>query len=174
MGSARNVRYVYDAFISYNSKDSEVVEEISRQLEDGFGLHVWKDTWELSGGEDWIDTLPEAISSSKSVVAFVGANGVGPWHREEIKVGLQRAVRDKSIRVIPVALPGAPVRIELPKFLDSKHIVNLRTVDDWGLHLLRCAVVRRPPGRRDQFDTSRDGLALDRHVPPPRLVVDHW
>jgi hypothetical protein len=66
-------------------------------------------------------------------MAFVGPNGIGPWHREEIKVALQRAVRDKSIRVIPVALAGSPARLDLPAFVDSKQIVDVRIVDDWGL-----------------------------------------
>ena len=105
----------------------------SKKLEDRFGLHVWKDNWELSGGDDWVEKLPEAISSSRSVMAFVGPNGIGPWHREEIKVALQRAVRDKSIRVIPVALAGSPARLDLPAFVDSKQIVDVRIVDDWSL-----------------------------------------
>jgi len=66
-------------------------------------------------------------------MAFVGPNGIGPWHREEIKVALQRAVRDKSIRVIPVALAGSPAHLDLPAFVDSKQIVDVRIVDDWSL-----------------------------------------
>ncbi len=172
-GPARTLTYVYDAFVSYNSKDAPTVEDVSRRLVDAFGLHVWKDNWELSGGDDWIDRLPQAISSSKCVLAFVGPNGMGPWHREEIKVGLQRAVRHKSIRVIPVALPGAPAALDLPAFLDSKHIVDLRTVDDWGFHLLHCAIVKRAPGRRDHFEAKPIDTAS--RVPAvSRLVIDYW
>jgi len=171
-GPAHALTYVYDAFVSYNSKDAPVVENISRQLEDAFGLQVWKDNWELSGGDDWVDKLPQAISSSKSVLAFVGPNGMGPWHREEVKVGLQRAVRDKSIRIVPVALPGSPAKLELPAFLDSKHVVDLRTIDGWGLHLLHCAIVRRAPGRRDHFDAKpSDSMA---GAAASRLIIDHW
>src|SRR5215213_8610215 len=140
---------VYDAFISYNSRDSEAVEELARRLEDEAGLLVWKDNWELAGGDDWIDRLPEAISQSRAMVVFVGPNGLGPWHKEEIKIGLQRAVKRGIIRVIPVALPGCPEDMGLPEYLDAKHYVNLRTVDAWEIHLLRCAVVGARPGRRD-------------------------
>jgi len=165
--------YVYDAFVSYNSKDAPIVEDVSRKLEDEFGLRVWKDNWELRGGDDWIDKLPQAISSSKSILAFVGQNGIGPWHREEIKVGLQRAVRDKSIRVIPVALPGSPATLDLPAFIESKHIVNLRIIDDWGLHLLYCAIVQRAPGRRDKFKEELNGTEPCTHTAVSRLIIDY-
>jgi hypothetical protein len=58
--TAHSVTYVYDAFVSYNSKDAPVVEDVSRKLEDRFGLHVWKDNWELSGGgsrPDWCKNI---------------------------------------------------------------------------------------------------------------------
>jgi hypothetical protein len=163
---------VYDAFISYNSRDSEAVEELARRLEDEAGLLVWKDNWELAGGDDWLDRLPEAISQSRAMVVFVGPNGLGPWHKEEIKIGLQRAVKRGLIRVIPAALPGCPEDMGLPEYLDAKHYVNLRTVDAWGMHLLRCAVVEARPGRRDQFEhalaSAPQGLVRS------RLGIAEW
>src|ERR1700720_1291746 len=129
INKAQRLVCAYDAFISYNSKDSEVVEVISRKLEDCEGLSIWKDSWELSGGDDWIDALPEAIVRSRALVAFVGPHGLGPWHREEIKIALKRAIEQKTVHVIPVALPDAPRNIDLPDFLKSRHIVDLRTID---------------------------------------------
>ncbi len=163
---------VYDVFISYNSRDSEAVENLSRRLEDEAGLLVWKDNWELAGGDDWVDRLPEAISQSRAMAVFVGPNGLGPWHKEEIKIGLQRAVKRGLIRIIPVALPGCPHDMGLPDYLDAKQCVDLRTVDAWGLHLLRCAIVGARPGRRDQFEHS---LASPQHGPVrSRLEIAEW
>lgn len=87
-GPALGLTHVYDAFVSYNSKDAQVVEEVARHLADRSGLYLWKDNWEFSGGDDWVDRLPQAIASSKCVLAFVGENGLGPWHHAEIKIGL--------------------------------------------------------------------------------------
>jgi hypothetical protein len=154
MHPAQKLVYAYDAFISYNSKDSQVVERISRLLEDYEGLSIWKDNWELAGGDDWIDALPQAIVRSRAIVAFIGSHGLGPWHREEIKVGLQRAVEQETVRLIPVALPGAPANLELPSFLKSRHIVDMRIIDSWSLHLLRCGIVGARPGRRDTFSET--------------------
>lgn len=131
-----------------------VVEDIARLLEDEAGLLVWKDNWELAGGDDWVERLPEAISRAHAMVIFVGPNGLGPWHKEKIKIGLQRATKHRLIRIIPVALPGCPEDMGLPEYLDAKHYVNLRTLDAWGIHLLCCAIVGARPGRRDQFEHS--------------------
>lgn len=154
MNQPQQLIYVYDAFVSYNSKDNDVVEDIARRLEDVEGLTVWKDNWELTGGDDWLEALPQAIARSRGIVAFVGANGLGPWHREEIKLALMRAIEEKTVRLIPAALPGAPASIELPAFARSRHIVDMRTIDRWSLHLLRCAICGGRPGRRDQFNNS--------------------
>jgi len=145
------VSKAYDVFISYNSRDGDIVEDIARRLEDEVGLTIWKDNWELAGGDDWFDRLPEAISYSRAMVVFIGPRGLGPWHKEEIKIGIQKGVGRGSIRVIPVALPGCPEELSLPEYLDTKSLVNLRTFDEWGMHLLQCAIIGTRPGRRDRF-----------------------
>jgi TIR domain len=149
MNPAPRVVYAYDAFISYSRKDSEVVESICRILEDEEGLTIWKDTWELAGGDDWIEVLPEAIACSRSLVTFIGPSGMGPWHREETKVALRRAVEHKTVRVVPVALQNAPDPLDVPEFLGSRQIVDMRTIDAWTIRLLRCAIVGARPGRRE-------------------------
>lgn len=88
------------------------------------------------------------------MVIFVGPNELGPWHKEEIKIGLQWATKRMLARIIPVALPGCHEDMGLPEYLGAKHYVNLRTLDAWGIHQLRCAIVGARPGRRDQFEHS--------------------
>jgi hypothetical protein len=161
----------YDVFISYNSRDRAVVEDIARLLEDEAGLLVWKDDWELAGGDDWVERLPEAISRARAMVIFVGPNGPGPGHKEEIKIGLQRIVKRRLTQIIPVALPGCPEDLGLPEYLDSKHCVNLRAVDAWGIHLLCCAIVGARPGRRDQFGHSIPSAPRS-SIPPSLPAVD--
>lgn len=143
----------FDAFISYNSREQDLVEEIARRLDDD-GITVWKDNWELIGGEKWIDALPDAIAGSRVFIAFVGQNGLGPWHKEEIDIGLSRAVRQRTFRVIPVALPSAPEKLNLPAYLDTRHIVNMRNNDDLGYHHLKCSILGRKPGRPDKINSD--------------------
>jgi hypothetical protein len=170
---AENVVHAYDAFVSYNNRESDIVEMVARRLEDESSLTLWKDTWELAGGDDWIEELPQAISRARAILAFVGPHGVGPWHKEELKIALRRAVRDGTIRLIPVALPGCPKDMGLPEYLESKHIVDLREISDWSMHLLRTAVVGGRPGRRDQFEKRYKIGALHR-IGRSRLSISHW
>ena len=167
------IALAYDVFVSYSSKDSAVVEEIAGRLEDIDGLCVWKDNWELTGGDDWLDSLPKAIARSKALLAFVGPHGLGPWHKEEIKVALRRAVERGDMRVIPVALPGAPAELDLPEFLRSRHVVDFRESDDWAYYLLRRAVVGAKPGRKDHF-LSRDTPRTGPSQRASRLHITEW
>jgi TIR domain len=153
------VLHGYDAFISYNSRDREEVENIARELEDA-GLSVWKDDWELVGGDNWMDALPDAIARSRALVAFIGPNGFGPWHKTEIDIGLKRAIETKAVRVIPVAIKGCPAHVQLPDYLQMRQLVDLRNQSPWQYHQLRCAIVGARPGRRDEFESapvSEDG-----------------
>ena len=148
--------YTYDAFASYNSRDADIVDNICSHLTDYHHFHIWKDDWELAGGDNWIDKLPEAIAGSKCVMVFIGSNGLGPWHKKEIEIALMRAVEDKSIRLIPVALPEAPKVLPLPAFAKVFHVVDCRDISDWSLHQLRCAIVGAKPGRRSAYECNMD------------------
>lgn len=143
----------YDAFVSYSRKDSAIVEEIAGRLEDIDGFYIWKDDWEVTGGDDWLDTLPEAIARSRVLLAFVGPHGLGPWHKEEIKIALRRAVENRDMRIIPIALPGAPADLNIPEFLRSRQVVDFREPNEWAYHQLRRAIVGAKPGRKDHFLT---------------------
>jgi hypothetical protein len=145
------VLHGYDAFISYNSHDREEVESIARELEDA-GLSVWKDDWELAGGDNWMDALPDAIARSRALVAFIGPNGFGPWHKTEVDIALKRAIETKTMRVIPVAIKDCPTQVQLPDYLQMRQLVDLRNQSPWQYHLLRCAIVEARPGRRDEFE----------------------
>jgi hypothetical protein len=146
LAPARKVIYAYDAFVSYNSRDREIVESISRLLEEHSGLLLWKDDWELTGGQDWLEALPEGIGRCRSLIAFGGANGIGPWHKEEIKVAMRKAVESGAMKIIPTLLPGAPDRPDLPEFLKSRHYVDIRQITPWTIRLLRCAITDEGAG----------------------------
>src|ERR1017187_28985 len=173
LAPATKVIYAYDAFVSYNSRDREVVDTLCRLLEEHAGLSLWKDDWELTGGQDWIEALPEGINRCRSLIAFVGANGIGPWHKEEIKVAMRKGVESGAMKVIPALLPGAPDRPDLPEFLRSRHCVDIRHVTPWTIRLLRCAITDERPGPRDE---AEDSATIDFATIPKRsrVAVLEW
>ncbi|MBV8270346.1 MAG: hypothetical protein JO252_28810, partial [Planctomycetaceae bacterium] len=55
---------------------------------------------------------------SKTCVVFLGPNGLGPWHKQEVQVAIDIRAHDEAFHVIPVLLPGA----ERPRRGDVAHL----------------------------------------------------
>jgi len=137
-------------FLSYGGADRESVEAIARKLREDPSIDVWFDQWNLVPGDPWIDELDKAIKESDCCVAFLGPSGDAPWHHEEMRAALGRAVTQKGYRLIPTLLPGTqPERLSnLPGFLWNRHWVTFsHGLDDpKALHDLVEAIHGRPPG----------------------------
>lgn len=129
----------FDVFLSHNSRDKPVVEEIAAWLRNR-GLRVWLDKDELRPGLPWQQGLEDGVKSSRSVAVFVGKDGLGAWQEPEMRAFLVRSKRE-SIPVIPVLLPGSPSGPQLTLFLEAMTWVDLRQglTDDglarlaWGI-----------------------------------------
>ncbi len=145
----------YDAFLSYNSLDHAVVERISREL----GTRQCKcfiDRWYLQPGRDWVEALEQALSSSRSVVMFVGPNEMGRWQQRERAWALDRLAGATNFPVIPVLLPGCQPPLGFMK--------QLMWVD-----------LRDDPGNKEQLDflaAAIRGETIDRSgKPEPRATI---
>ena len=114
----------FDVFLSYNSKDKPIVRELATGLKER-GLRVWLDEWELTPGQPWQDELENIIRTAKSAAVLVGADGLGPWEHPEMRACLDQFVQRK-LPVIPVLLPKAGKRPQLPLFLREFTWVDLR------------------------------------------------
>ena len=122
----------FDVFLSHNSRDKPLVEEIGAQLR-GKGLRVWLDKWELRPGFPWQERLEEGVRASRAVAVFVGAGGLGSWQEPEMRAFLARSKREE-VPIIPVLIPGCPDSPQLALFLEALTWVDLRGgVTDDGL-----------------------------------------
>src|SRR5262245_7361270 len=112
-------QHLYDVFLSHQSGDKPQVEVLAAQLEDYEGLKPFLDKWHLVPGEPWQEALEEALNLSRTCAVFLGPGGLGTWENNEMRIALDKRVRNKTFRVIPVLLPGAEPRDEetLPSFL---------------------------------------------------------
>ena len=124
--------FEYHVFLSHNSKDKPAVEAIARRLQEKYQLKCWLDKWNLVPGEPWQEALEQALDQCETVAVFVGPNSISPWENEEMRSALEARVHDKTRRVIPVLLPGAPDSrdLKLPRFLTRLTWVDFRG----GLH----------------------------------------
>ncbi len=96
----------YDVFFSYNTADRSAVEELAHALRDR-SVNVFLDRWHMLPGSPWQEQFEVALSASRTVLLFIGREGLGPWENLEVRVALSRLVDDPSFRVIPVLGPGA-------------------------------------------------------------------
>jgi GUN4-like/TIR domain len=119
-----NVPQRFDVFLCHNKKDALEVKKIGEQLKQQ-GLHPWLDEWELTPGFPWQRQLEKQIGDIKSAAVFIGSSGLGPWQEMEIDAFLREFVKRQS-PVIPVLLPNAPEKPELPFFLVGNMWVDFR------------------------------------------------
>ena len=91
----------FDVFLSYNSRDGEIVERIAERLK-WAGLEPWLDRWSLTPGVEWQAELGAGLEDSAACAVFVGPHDLGPWERQEVTLALDRAVTQRDFRVFPV------------------------------------------------------------------------
>ena len=167
----------YDVFLSHNSKDKPAVEAIGHKLYETYGLKCWLDKWNLVPGEAWQEALELALDDSQTVAVFVGPNTISPWENEEMRSALETRVREKSRRVVPVLLPGAPDNrdLKLPRFLTRLTWVDFRAgLDDKdALYRLYCGITGKAPGPTAgeiKADVSK-GIPPGSYIPFPRNAL---
>src|SRR5580692_7583941 len=132
-----------DIFLSYNSADHNVVENIARKLRDE-SLEPFLDRWHLAPGMRWRPKLEETLSSCKAVAIFVGPGEMGSWQQREVDVALDLQGRNPNLPVIPALLPGCEPPLG---FLRQLTWVDLRTqTHDLGIVILSKAARGEPPG----------------------------
>lgn len=114
----------FDAFLSHNSNDKATVRQLAAALQ-ARGIRVWLDEDQLVPGRPWQQELEKIIQTSRTAVVLVGRDGLGPWEVPEMRACLSQFIK-RDMAVIPVLLPGAPVRPPLPLFLQELTWVDLR------------------------------------------------
>lgn len=110
-------------FISYNSKDRELVELFTEELKN-IDLHVFLDVWDLTPGEPWQEEIENNLTNSKYIIIFIGKNGLGRWQNEEMRLALDLRVK-YGLTVIPVLFPEAIIE-KVPLFLSQLTWVDFR------------------------------------------------
>jgi hypothetical protein len=117
----------FDVFLCHHGADKPAVKRIAERLM-ARGLLPWLDEWELPPGQPWQPLLERQIAAIRSAAVFVGAAGIGPWQQAEL-YGFLSEFRERGCPVIPVLLPDAPARPDLPIFLKAMTWVDFRLRD---------------------------------------------
>jgi formylglycine-generating enzyme required for sulfatase activity len=136
----------FDVFLSHNSKDKPAVRALAEALR-ARGLKVWLDEDELLPGQRWQEELEKIIKTALTGAVLVGGDGFGPWEDQEMRALLSQAVQ-RRVPVIPVLLPGAPQKPELPLFLNEFTWSDLRGgLAPSAIDRLAAGIRRQPPSK---------------------------
>jgi hypothetical protein len=136
----------FDVFLCHNSADKPAVKALGQELKER-GILPWLDEWELPPGQAWQALLERQIQSIGSAAVCIGPAGISPWHQHEMRGFISEFV-DRHVPVIPVLLPGAPAKPELPLFLKQFTWVDFRRTDPDPYRQLVWGIT----GRRDDED----------------------
>jgi len=147
----------FDVFLCHNSEDKPQVKEIGEQLKQ-YDLKPWLDIWELPPGRPWTKLLEKQIEQIHSVAVFVGENGLVPWQEPEIYAFLSEFVR-RDCSVIPVLLPTAPSKPQLPLFLRQFTWVDFRKSDPAPMYQLRWGITGKKPDQPINFKAQTNSVA---------------
>ena len=98
----------YDAFVSYNGRDTTQVELLATSLTQEAGLRLWLDRPRLRPGSSWRTEIETAMNGSAAALIVWGPSGLGPVQHQERD--LAYAIRDArpDFRVLHIFLPGTP------------------------------------------------------------------
>jgi hypothetical protein len=185
----------YDVFLSYNSRDKHEVVTLASKLKE-FEISPWLDDWYNVPGTRWVTAVEEALQNSRSCAIFFGQGDAGPWQTEEMQAAIVRRAQDANgkFRIIPVLLPGAKKRKQLPPFLTGTTWVEFNeSIDDSkALDRLVAGIKRRAPqyttqphgrvnvvievdGTVEQFEkvTEAAQLFLRKTSGDPRLIIKY-
>lgn len=114
----------FNVFLCHNSEDKPQVRAIAECLKNQ-GISPWFDEWELRPGVRWQQVLQDQISQIEAAAIFVGGNGLGPWQQQELEAFLLMFA-EVNKPLIPVLLPDAPQKPEIPLFLRGRMWVDFR------------------------------------------------
>jgi formylglycine-generating enzyme required for sulfatase activity len=149
----------FDVFLCHNSVDKPQVKKIAEQLQQ-YDLKPWLDIWELPPGRSWQRLLEKQIEQISSAAVFVGEDGFGPWQKQELYAFLSEFV-NRDCPVIPILLPNAPTKPELPVFLRQFTWVDFRKSDPDPMYQLRWGITgKKPPKNASPSSSSQVSQSL--------------
>jgi len=141
---------MYDAFMSYSSKDKTVAKQIATTLMER-GIDIWFDDWEMKPGESLIEKISDAITGSSYLFVLLSKNSVtSNWVRQELRQAMTEEIYADKVKVVPIIIE----KCEVPGFLKDKLYVDFTDEQprDYNLQKLIDLVFENPRAAdRPQF-----------------------
>ena len=154
----------YDVFLSHHDKDTQSAELIAIALKKQ-GINPFLDKWHIVAGQPWQKSIELAFRNSESCAVIIGPFGLGPVHRAESDIAVNRQLREENFPVVPVLLPNAEIS-RAPEFLLRNTWVDFRSGLDDDM-----ALARLISGIRGELPSSiTPGAIINPPFPLPQVV----
>lgn len=109
--------FKYDVFLSYSSKDKDVVRPIAERLR-ADGLRVWFDEWVLKSGDNIPANVEQGLDHSRVLVVCMSTRAFGSeWAQLEASAFPFRDPLNNERRFILLRLDETPIKDSLPQLL---------------------------------------------------------
>lgn len=114
------------------------------------GIDVWFDKWEILAGESLTDKLSVGLIETNAFIILMSPNSMSSkWVKEELRVALQRRIRDEDFKIIPILLEECTI----PAFLLDYIYIDWRKEELEGFESLLRALKQttlKPAFTKDQ------------------------
>jgi hypothetical protein len=103
-------------FFSYAGTNRDTATRLKQGLV-AAGAELWQDVDQIHRGDQWIDTLQEALQHCSAYVILLGSGGVKNWVKAELDIAIKRHFDSNGgFPIYPLLLSGVTPE-DLPPFL---------------------------------------------------------
>jgi hypothetical protein len=151
-----------DLFISHSHADKTFVRQLASDCEAN-NLTVWVDEAELLIGDSLIQTIQNAIDSTKFFLVVISVNSVDSnWVQRELEQAMEMELSSKTVKVLPLVLGQIN---ELPGFLRGKLFADFSNwPGDTSQYLKSVGQLVRSVSVRSKSDDSPDRPVEPNHT----------
>jgi hypothetical protein len=121
-------------FLSYAGTDRDTATRLNHGLTAAGVERIWQDVDQIHPGDNWIDTLQDALQQCSAYVILLGSGGVKNWVKAELGIAIKRHFDSNGgFPIYPLLLPSVTPE-DLPPFLSlfqAERLPAELTADDY-------------------------------------------
>lgn len=118
-------------FLSYSRRDAQAADRIMDALT-GAGVRVWRDTFDIKPGADWLSSIVKAIEGAGAILYLGSPNSLGSSF---VVDKLLRLLRGREKAIIPVRIDEIDFK-DVPMELSALQFIDLRRDFDTGIETI--------------------------------------
>lgn len=129
----------YDFFLSYSTKDAELVRAVERELNDT-GIDLFRDEIAIGWGKSINEKVFSGLEAARHVVVFISQQSLeSNWVKKEISVALTREIETDTVVILPVLLASQEDFFKSFPFMKDKKYIKFEGVTELAREMKQLA-----------------------------------